>query len=259
MTKFGVLRSDGYRLIFWASIAGSVLLFLATTVALLVLSHPSGQAFAEYWHILVPLEHSGKATLAFLMGAFLWWPMNLLGGIWPSLGEKERLRRVIEKKKDSLEIFLSEALESDRLVSVSVKNGKVYIGRLVSSFNPVYGVQSLTLSRSYSGHRDRETLALYIDIDYERVLEGAIENLVTETGRRIRQENPDLSEDELEERIENELKEGDRQGEENEEMRSVVDQLHALKIVIPVSEIQSVNIFDESIYAAVSYEEGGDE
>ncbi len=158
-----------------------------------------------------------------------------------------------------MEILLRDALESDRLISVSVKSGKVYIGRLVSSFDPVYGVQSLTLSRSYSGHRDRETSALHIDIDYERVLERAIENLVTETRRRIQQENPDLSEDELEEQIEDELKEGNRQGEGNEKIRSVVDQLHALKIIIPVSEIQSVNIFDKSIYNAVSREERGDE
>ena len=186
------------------------------------------------------------------MGAFLWWPMNLLGGIWSYLGEKECLQRVIEKKKDSLEIFLSEALESDRLVSISVKNGKVYIGHLISSFDPVYGVQSLTLLRSYSGHRDKETLAFHLDIDYEQVLEETFEKSVTATRRRIREENPGLSEDEIEERTKDESEEWNRQGEE-------VDRLTALEIVIPVSEIQSVNIFDESIYAAVSREEGGDE
>ena len=185
--------------------------------------------------------------------------MNLLGRIWPFFSEKECLRRVIEDKKDPLEILLSQALGPDQLIAVSVKNGKVYIGRLISSFNPAYGVQSLTLLRSYSGHRDRDTLAFHLDIDYERVLEEAVENLVTETGRRIRRENPDLSEEDLEERIEDELKEGNHQGEENEEIRSVVDQLHALKIVIPVSEIQSVNTFDATIYAAVSGEEQGDE
>ena len=259
MTKYSVLRSDGYRLIFYASIAGSVLLFLATVGILAVLSHPSGKALAEYWHILVPLTHSGKAALAFLMGALLWWPLNLSGKRWPSLGEKECIRRVIENKQDPLEILLSQTLGSDQLISVSVKNGKVYIGRLVSSFNPAYGVQSLTLLRSYSGHRDRDTLAFHLDIDYERVLEGTIEKLVTETERRIRQENPDLSEDELEKRIENEIEEWNRQGEENEEIRSVVDRLIALEIVIPISEIQSVNTFDESIYDTVSREERGDE
>ena len=259
MTKYSVLRSDGYRLIFYASIAGSVLLFLATVGVLVALSYPSGKALAAYWHVLVPLEHSGKAALALLMGALLWRPLNLSGKRWPSLGEKECIRRVIENKQDPLEILLSQTLGSDQLISVSVRNGKVYIGRLISSFNPAYGVQSLTLLRSYSGHRDKETSVFHLDINYERVFEEAIENLVTETGRRIQQENPDLSEDELEERIEDELKEGDHQGEEHEEIRSAVDQLHALKIVIPVSEIQSVNIFDESIYAAVSREEGGDE
>ena len=193
------------------------------------------------------------------MGASLWWPLNLLGKMWPYLGKEECLRRVIENKQDSLEILLSETLGSDQLVAVSVKNGKVYIGRLISSFNPAYGAQSLTLSRSCSGHRDRETLAFHLDINYERVLEEAIESLVTETERRIRRENPDLSENELEERIEKELEEWDRQGGENEEIRSIVDRLRALEIVIPVSEIQSVNIFDESIYAIVSREERGDE
>ncbi len=259
MTKYYVPRSDGYRLIFWASIAGSLLLFLATVGILAVLSCPSGKALAEYWHVLVPLTHSGKAALAFLMGAFLWWPLNLLGRIWPYLGKEECIRRVIENKQDPLEILLRDALESDRPISVSVKNGKVYIGRLVSSLDPAYGVQSLTLSRSYSGYRDRETSAFHLDIDYEQVLEDEIENLVAETERRIREENPDLSEDELEGRIENEIEEWNRQGEGNEEIRSVVDRLIALEIVIPVSEIQSVNIFDESIYTAVSREEEGDE
>ena len=259
MTKYYVPRSDGYRLIFWASIAGSVLLLLATVGVLVALSHPSGKALVECWHVLVPLEHSGKAALAFLMGASLWWPLNLLGRIWPSLGKEECIRRVIENKQDPLEIFLSEALESDRLISVSVKNGKVYIGQIVSSFDPAYGVQSLTLLRSYSGHRDREASAFHLDIDYERVLEDENERLVTETEQRIREENPDLSENEIEKRIENEIEEWNRQSQENERIRSVVDRLIALEIVIPVSEIQSVNIFDETIYAAVSREEGGGE
>ena len=136
--------------------------------------------------------------------------MNFLGGIWPYLSKEECLRRVIEDKQDPLEILLRDALESDHLISVSVKSGKVYIGRLVSSFDPVYGVQSLTLSRSYSGHRDRETLAFHLDIDYEQVLEETI----TETKRRIREESPSLSEEEIEE--------WDRQGEENEEIQSML-------------------------------------
>lgn len=193
------------------------------------------------------------------MGAFLWWPLNLLGRIWPYLGKEESIRRVIENKQDPLEILLRDALESDRLLSVSVKNGKVYIGRLVSSLDPAYGVQSLTLSRSYSGHRDGETSAFHLDIDYEQVLEDVIEKLVTETERRIREENFDLSEEELEGRIEDEFEGWEWRSEGNEEIQSIIDRLRALEIVIPVAEIQSVNIFDETIYAAVSRKGRGDE
>lgn len=173
----------------------------------------------------------------------------------PALGEKEGIRRIVENKQDPLEILLTDAFESDRLISISVKSGKVYIGRLVSSFNPVYGVQSLTLSRSYSGHRDKETLAFHLDIDYERVFEETI----TETKQRIRKENPDLSEEKLEERIEAGIEEWDRLGEGNKEIQPIVDQLLALEIVIPVSEIQSVNTFDKTIYDTVSRKERGDE
>ncbi len=123
----------------------------------------------------------------------MWLPLNLLGRIWPYLSKEECIRRVIENKQDPLEILLRDAIESDRPISVSVKSGKVYIGRLVSSLDPAYGVQSLTLSRSYSGHRDRETSAFHLDIDYEQVLEDTIvtiENFVTETEQRIRRDNP---------------------------------------------------------------------
>ena len=98
-----------------------------------------------------------------------------------------------------------------------------------------------------------------MDIDYEQALEDVIENLVTETERRIREENPDLSEEELEERIEDELEGWEWRSEGNEEIQSIVDRLRALEIVIPVAEIQSVNIFDETIYATVYREGGGDE
>ena len=98
-----------------------------------------------------------------------------------------------------------------------------------------------------------------MDIDYEQVLEDEIENLVAETERRIREETPDLLEEELEERIEDEFEGWERRSEGNEEIQSIVDRLHALEIVIPVAEIQSVNIFDETIYATVSREGGGNE
>ena len=65
--------------------------------------------------------------------------LNLLGKRWPYLGKKECIRRVIENKQDPWKILLSETLRSGQLVAVSVKNGKVYIGQLISSFNPAYG------------------------------------------------------------------------------------------------------------------------
>lgn len=132
-TKYSALRSAGYKLLFMAAIAGVFFLFMATFFI---------TRAAQWWHRLVPFTHSGKAALSFLMGMALWWPLNRLGESpsrprWLTwLSDDYAIERAIARKSDPLELMLREALGDGRIIAVTLKTGKVYIGNLTANLNP---------------------------------------------------------------------------------------------------------------------------
>ena len=125
-TRYHALQSNGYRLLFTSAIFGTIFLFVATAFSSLALATCTGKAVSDIWHQVVPLEHSGKATLAFLLGALLWWPSNRLGK-WERfhfLSDDASIDREVARARNPLEVLLREAMKSQSLVSVSVKNGR---------------------------------------------------------------------------------------------------------------------------------------
>lgn len=179
------------------------------------------------------------AALAFLFGLALWWPLNLLSrwSWFRFLGQDAAIRREIERKQNPLEVLLAEAMDSRSLVSVTVKNGKVYIGRVRTTFNPAFGMQSISLILSRSGHRDKDTQQMMLDIDYDKTHSAVRQHLID----RFREEvvkaarrNPDAGRDEW-------IDAARRAASEEPEARNY-------EIVLPVSEIQSINMFDMDIY-----------
>src|SRR5260370_35147233 len=86
-TRYYALLSEGYFLLFYCAVAGAVFLvivaILTTSIIPLLdfLSRygcvPSAsvslcQNIDYLWHVVSPFEHSGKAVLAGLIGAFAW-------------------------------------------------------------------------------------------------------------------------------------------------------------------------------------------
>lgn len=164
-TRYATLRSDGYRLVFYSSMAGAIFLFLGSVVTVLLLSSYWGQVVHRYWRAIVPLDHSEEAATAFLLGSLLWIPSNWLGQWISFLNDKTAVDRAINAKQDPLELLLRRALGSGQLVSVTVKNGKVYIGTVQRNFNPAYPMESISLFLRFSGYRRKETLQLEITLD----------------------------------------------------------------------------------------------
>src|SRR2546421_190062 len=124
-TRYYTLRSDGYRLIFTAAIAGAGFLLLASILTYLTPYIRYGSAAYYWWHQVAPPESSGKAALAMLFGVSLWIPLNFLGKWIKCLSDNSAINRVIARKRDPLELFLSRALEDKKMISVSVENGKI--------------------------------------------------------------------------------------------------------------------------------------
>jgi len=246
LTRFSVLQSTGYRLVFSSAVAGVVFLFLATISIPLLLKLPGAQYVSDSWTKLVRIEHSGKPVIAFLMGVILWMPFNLLGWLNPPvlrwrpfrvLGEGAAIEREIRKKQNPLEVLLRQAMGSKSLVSVTVKNGKVYIGKVLTTSNPAFGMEAIKLLLSRSGYRDKNTQEMRLNVNYD------------ETHSAIRQEmrikiqaqfldairrNPYADEGEL-------LSEAKRNVSADLDIRNY-------EIIIPISEVQSVNVFDLQIY-----------
>src|SRR5205085_6130718 len=77
-TRFYALRADEYRLFFVSATVGAFFLFIISIVLGLALPYKWCWDFANFWHGLIPLEHSGKTLLAFLISTTIWLPLNFI-------------------------------------------------------------------------------------------------------------------------------------------------------------------------------------
>jgi len=196
------------------------------------------------------LFHAAIAGILFLVGAFvvtrllnwaypglgLWWRRMLpfpysgtaflafvTGGLlwlplnWLSRIEDKAADTAIDETGDYLERLLVRAIRRTKPVSVTLKSGKTYIGFVVGNVDPSVDRRFISLLPLQSGYRDPQH-QLVINTDYARVYE----------------------------RINNE---GQPEPELDELMRDFI-------IVLPVGEIQSVNIFDRDAYRLFNEEPG---
>jgi hypothetical protein len=142
-TRFAAKRYSGERLLFHAALAGVFLLVLSyILVQVIANARPD---IESWWHAYVPFNHFGTSLGALLLGATLWKPLN-----W-GFSRQTELRRTIEAWNDYLEILLTEALEQTRQVSVTLKNGKVYVGFVVRTFDPAYDRRYIVVLPTMSG------------------------------------------------------------------------------------------------------------
>lgn len=173
-TRYYARRNDSYRLLFLSSITGAFLLGIAGIVTLLFFGgdpqHGNHNYLPKLLHSVIPFPHSGKAVLAFLLGALMWIPLNFLGKLpffKRYLSKEACLNRAINEKDDPLEITLKHALEDEnRLVLVTLGNGKVYVGNVTKNLNPAYELKTIRLLVAFSGYRDDDTKRVILNFDY---------------------------------------------------------------------------------------------
>lgn len=169
-TRFETKRHTGERLLFSAAIAGVFFLIVAfIIVRLLATWQPELRA---EWAQHVPFPHAGTSLLAFLLGCVTWWPANLF---FPEAAEQ---RRAIQGWGDHLEILFDRAISGSeyRLVSMTLKGGKVYIGLVIRNFDPAYDRKYVTILPVVSGYRDTSTHEVHLTTWYDAVYQEVIEN-----------------------------------------------------------------------------------
>ena len=234
-------REGGYRLVFAASVAGGLFLLFAHFLILALREVAPFQQILSWWYNAVPVDqYSAQAVLGFLLGATLWWPLNLLRFWVPSLRVEEIVRRQIFQAGDPLEITLIRHLETQALLSVTLRSGKVYIGRITTSINPAKRVESVRLRLVRSGYRDEKTHEVTLNVDYEATherVQARIEEIYAQMVDRVILERPDMSEVEV---IAEVYRRVPRLGE-------IAALAHDFEVVIMAREIVSVSSFNPEL------------
>lgn len=111
-----------------------------------------------------PIQYLGTSVLALLLAFPARW---LLNRWYP---EKRTSRRIVEEEGDPFEKMLEEAISRDEYVCVSLLNGKVYIGHVMSNFDPKQERRFFSLLPHMSGVRLGDEKRLSITEVYQDVI-----------------------------------------------------------------------------------------
>ena len=127
----------------------------------------------QWWAYNTPaIQYSGISSAALLLGALGQVALNRLGPftkIWPT--KREGVRGV-ERYGSQLEKLLYRAVVERKYVILTLKNGKIYIGR-VQSVTPQEDTDLLLLP-SKSGYRDNHQ-QLMLTTDYDQIYASIME------------------------------------------------------------------------------------
>jgi hypothetical protein len=143
---------DKERLLFYASLAGLGLLALSFLIKAFIPPFiPCVDWFPclpTWAHNNLPFPFMGVSVLALFLGMTLWYPLNWFWKI-----DQESLR-VIEEEGDEFEQLINRALNTAKPVMLTLRGGKVYVGFVVSSFNPAYPKRTIRIVPLKSGYRE---------------------------------------------------------------------------------------------------------
>jgi hypothetical protein len=123
------------------------------------------------WYGFSPYPDSGAPALALMLGALLWFPINLLIPFQTAL---ERFHR--SGKSDAMDRFLFDAAERKVTLQLTMSDGKFYVGILKQlAPNPIAPGSFVRLLPYASGYRKKETKELvfttyYVDV-YAKLIE----------------------------------------------------------------------------------------
>ncbi|NJL58149.1 hypothetical protein HC928_25820 [bacterium] len=203
-----------------SAIAGAILLAFSLIIVKFAI-YSFAKELEEEWVSIIPFPYSDISTFAFVLGCLTWFPLNYF------FNRDKEVRRVIQESNDFLEILLEKALSETKLISVTLKSGKVYIGFVTSNFDPSYDRKFLKLLPLKSGYREPVEKTLIITTDYscvyvalaEKEREPAEKTLIITTDYSPVYET---------------LAEKERYSD--------------FEIIISVPEVQTVNIFDPDAY-----------
>lgn len=167
--RFRSIRYNAQELILSSATAG----LFGVTFAFLLTTLISSQFpyLDSRWNNYVEFNFLGTALCAFIT--------LIMAGYLPNrwIEEEEQIKKIIREDNDGIELILLSALEDAKLVSITLKSRKVYIGFVSQNFfNPWAGVKSITVIPVYSGYRDPGDFHIEFTTSYDAVIRYSVEN-----------------------------------------------------------------------------------
>ena len=154
---------DGYRLLLYSSVAGSVLLLIARALTTAMRITSPGRPLAEGFHSFAPIPYLGTGVAALLLGWALSYFLN-----WFFDAEKARAREIVTHGNSLLQLFHHADVE-ERMVSITLDNRKWYAGYIAEGPNLEPSERYFKILPIISGYRDKDTLRLIRTVSYEDV------------------------------------------------------------------------------------------
>jgi hypothetical protein len=155
---------DGYRLLMESAFVGVLLSFVARFLVMLANLWPA--ATSIWYNVALGIPFLGTAAVSLLVGFVAPYALNT---ILDKIGVMSRLdaqMNAIERYGNHLLRLLHEASVQEKTISITLDNGKVYIGLVAAAPNLEPHDTFLAITPFYSGYRDRNTLRLILTVDY---------------------------------------------------------------------------------------------
>ena len=123
------------------------------------------------WDHLIHVKGSGLPVMACLMGLFTWWPLNIL---YPYQAANSRLHE--HNGTTALDRLLYRASLAQHLLSISMKDGKVYIGYIQElPPNPEDRNSYFEILPVQSGYRDKDSREMKLTTFYGEAYEQLVQ------------------------------------------------------------------------------------
>jgi len=185
-TAFFAKRQDRERLLLYSSLWGIVFLGLSFLLSIVMPYVGLLAALRRWWaYNTPPIQFSGISSCALLVGVVgptVLNKLSLFSGAWT---RKRAGKSAVERYGTQLERLLYRCLAAEKRVMLTLKNGKVYVGR-VARVTPKEDTDLLLLP-SKSGYRDGQQ-RLILTIDYDQTYANIAEteenylNIINEFG-----------------------------------------------------------------------------
>ncbi len=167
-TRYEALRDSGYHVFFRAAFAGGILAGAAHLIFLFLNRYfpwvdPAWESYAS-------ISYSPRAIL---LSAVLGFALPCVGNRFYS--EERAARRSDERAGNLIELLVAESIEHQKLVEISLKNRKVYVGFALKSGKVSHGKSDVENVPMMSGYRDGDTQDLEITTNYAPVIRKSLE------------------------------------------------------------------------------------